>query len=190
MNTKNTILALITVVFASFATMADTGKDGKTAKMDIRTSISEDKVYVTYVGDAKVKVEVQIRDEKGRLIATDLVENENGFVRPFNISQLKDGNYSVRMLENRALVYESNFVIDTKNTAIMDLGKNKFQLTYKDSHKQDVAINIYDDRGNLLHQEKVGQMDGFSRIYDLSKLNPNHVSFEVSTAKGQKHFKF
>jgi antitoxin component YwqK of YwqJK toxin-antitoxin module len=94
------------------------------------------------------------------------------------------------MLENRALVYESKFIIDTKKTAIMELGDNKFQLTYKDTHKQDVVVNIYDDKGNLLHQEKIEQMDGFSKIYDLSKLNPNHVSFEVSTARGQKHYKF
>jgi flagellar hook assembly protein FlgD len=190
MKTKSTIFALMAVVFGVFTTIASTGKDGKTAKMDIRTSINEDKVFVTYVSDAQVKVEVQIRDEQGRVIASDLVENENGFRRPYNISQLKDGNYIVKMFENKALVYESKFAIDTKKTAVMELGDNKFQLTYKDNHKQDVSINIYDDKGTLLHQEKVEQMAGFSRIYDLSKLNPDHVSFEVSTAKSQKHYKF
>lgn len=56
-------------------------------------------IKVLYTNTECCAVKVRLKDEKGTLILTDRIKEENGFMRPYNIEALPAGTYTVEVVD-------------------------------------------------------------------------------------------
>lgn len=181
MKTKILTLALALAAMSN-ATLASTDNTKKAASITISPRAESGKLYLTYLGSESADLSIMIIDSKGRVISRDHVSGQSNFMRPYDISKLQNGAYTMKMIEGKQLVHESSFLVNNSKSAVRPIGNQRFQLTYKDSDAKDVLVSIFDKAGNLLLKDAVAQTDGFSRVYDLSKVDAAGYTFEVVAA--------
>lgn len=154
---------------------------GNEKKVKLISDFNSGSVAVLYTEKSAANVLVKISDQDGKLIQTDRIKSKEGFHRPYDVSKLDKGLYTVEVLENGDLIHESSLLIDNSKSAVRNLGHDRFQLTFAEKGCQRVAVGIMDSQGNLVHKESVNTTDGFSKVYDLSRLSGEHFTFEVTS---------
>lgn len=88
--TLMTVAALITVIGAAFA--AGNG----TAKERVKVVPSSGNVYrVLYDADEESIVKVRVKDADGNLVYADRIKTKEGFMKPYNLTELKPGQYTI-----------------------------------------------------------------------------------------------
>src|SRR5688572_11120670 len=94
MNKFLTILVMLTVVCSSVvANNIDNPK--ATTGMAVVKSGSIFKVY--YRGLKRADVKVRILNEEGKAVHKETLKNIESFVRPYNFSTLREGNYTIEL---------------------------------------------------------------------------------------------
>ena len=59
------------------------------------------------------------------------------------------------------------------------------QLLYKKSSEETVKIEIKDNNGDIVYEDKVTNKIGFLKMYDFKKLDEGYYTFEISDKEGK-----
>lgn len=62
---------------------------------------------------------------------------------------------------------------------------DSYKLIYKSSGKQNVMINLVDEKGNPVHKGSARVEGGFAQNFDLSYLPTGYYTFEVASREGK-----
>lgn len=173
---------LISVSSISFATKADT----PSASMIVVRNGSTFKLL--YKGVAKTNVKVLILNDKDQLIFVDKINNVDGFVRPYNFSELPEGNYSIELTDNNGRQVERvSYRIENENKLahLMNVpgSANKFILSIPNKGNDIITVTIYNDENTVLYSEKEKITGDFARVYNL-KESRGKITFEVTDSRG------
>lgn len=137
-------------------------------------------------------VRVSILDGKNQTVFTEVLANVTSFVRPYNFSELNEGEYTI-VVEGKngkqaeKINYEAQKVTSYIHVMAMAGQSNKFLLSIANNGEESVMVRIYGQRAELLHEQRLNVTGGFSQIYDLNKVKAAGVTFEVATAGGKVH---
>ena len=74
------------------------------------------------------------------------------------------------------------------SSAVKVISYNKndsYKLIYKSEGKQNVTVNVLDEKGVSVHKGSVRVADGFAQNFDLSNVPSGYYTFEV-VSKGEK----
>jgi hypothetical protein len=193
---KTTIAAALLMIIStcSFAGVTKDGeKDKDKTKGESKASISgstKDEVYnLLYRSNTPGKVLVSIRDAKGKLILVDYIRNKDGFMRPYNFSTLTEGNYLVEVTDHNGKMsmpveHKSHEVKNSIKADVKALSNDrKYELLMLGNLSKGVKVTIYNKYDKVIFTEVITMPGGFSKVYDLTKVEDREVTFEVRSEK-------
>jgi len=146
---------------------------------------------VVYTASEAGKVKLTVFNASGELMHTENFKHNGGFILPVNLSQLKDGEYSI--------VIEDQFgkQIEKVNLNRMELNHAKSAQVVKAADanakyllmipKQETTcytLKIFNDKHELLHNSKLDLDGDYAGMYDLSKSHSSSYTFVLSDKNG------
>jgi hypothetical protein len=148
-------------------------------------------VKVIYVGDHPDHVKVTILDDHGKKIFSEQIKEDDGFIRPYDFSELPDGDYTVTVsdgdiqFEEKIEHREEEQLRLLAHVTKIDSGEDRYLLSVPGKGEQEITIKLYNDQFNLLYEGKERIVNGFAQVYNIKNLGLQEIiSFEVSNDEG------
>lgn len=164
------------------------------AKDDVPASLagtavvkSESGFRLFYKGAKAGNVKVTIFNAKGEEVYAESFKNVDGFIRPYNLSSLSYGQYTVEIATaNGKQVEKVNYLKETAKLARLvrvNGTDNKFLLAVPNkSGAKSLHIKIYDQQSNLIYNGDEQVSGDFAKVYSIKK--GNDFLFEVTDNQG------
>lgn len=151
------------------------------------TNTAGSKLYkVYYKSDQPGKVKVSVIGENGNTIFAETLRKVNGFLRPYNFDGLPEGQYTIKVEDEYGKTVEKvNYKLGRVEKLIQVhklAGENKYLLMISSPKPEDVFIYIFDDKGNLVHNEIQSIKGDFAQVYNLTEMKS--FTIEVSDKFG------
>ncbi|MEQ8475098.1 hypothetical protein [Fulvivirga sp.] len=187
-------VAMMLVVATAFATGEEKDKNA-TKKVAIMSNEPEH-LKLVYLDEEQGQVKVSLKNASGEIIHKTTINNKAGFSQPYDMELLPAGDYTfdvtipdgTTLSETVTIVKPSNEPNFAANVLNVNDGK-KFRLAVvnRDERALPTSIKVYDQNGNTIHEEKVNDLYGFRKIYDLSSVEANQFTFEIKNASGTRY---
>lgn len=184
MNSKITAL-LFTLASITFAATAN-NPTPFTVVPSAKTS-----VYNIYYSSSEAgKVKVSILNSARRLVFTEAFANVSSFKRPYNFSQLEEGQYTIVIEDkNGKHVDQVNYTMNKVHSFISVVEaaneENKYILNVTNNGSEEVLVKIFSG-ASLLHSQSLKVTGNFGLVYNLTKIkSPETITFEVTTGSGK-----
>ncbi|MEQ9168251.1 MAG: hypothetical protein RLO12_18475 [Fulvivirga sp.] len=187
-------VAMMLVVATAFATEGVKDKDA-TKKVAVMNNDPEH-IKLVYLDEEQGQVKVSLKNASGEVIHKATIKNKEGFAQPYDMEQLPGGDYTfdvtnpdgTTVSETVTIVKPSNEPNFAANILNVNDGK-KFRLAVvnRDERALPTTIKVYGQNGNVIHEEKVNDLYGFRKIYDLSSVEANQFTFEIKNASGTRY---
>lgn len=159
------------------------------------TSItSQDQRVKVSLREGTGKVSISILDSNGRYLYQKRVKADTDVKLPFNLSQLPEGEYQIKI--RRADNPEEKLIHTIINKApapltnpLVAFGKiednNSIRLTVVGLDEPGVTVRIDDAFGRKIHQEFVEHPEAFSRIYHLRNVETSGLTISLRDTTGR-----
>jgi hypothetical protein len=180
--TFSILVLLITISSVGFARRSDNPtlgvailQNGSTVKLLYRAEQSND-------------VKVLIFNEDNQIVLSEKFKNVDGFLRPYNFSELPNGNYRFELIDASGRQIEKITYKDDKAGRIVKLmpvdGNDKKLLLSVPNKQIDIlTITILDDVNNVLYTETERITTDFAKVYNLESFK-GKIRFNVVDRKG------
>jgi len=159
--------------------------------------IKSGKVFkVIYKGRSNVPVKLIISDSEGSELFKEKIICAGGFIRPYNFSQLPEGSYRLRVVDNKGEYFEEIYYEAEGNDSreadqplIARIAKlkcdgNKYIVVVPNqAQKKEFAVNIYDQNEMLVFSERHSVKQDFAKVYNLKNLNGATIKLLTESGK-------
>jgi flagellar hook assembly protein FlgD len=150
-----------------------------------KTGTSTYKVF--YKNSESSNVKISIIDSNNKVVFKEKLSNVEGFVRPYNFSELAEGEYTLQIEDNSGIrkeqvSYRSGRVKNLFNVVRL-AETNKYLVTAPGKWAETVTVKIYNQDGEILHNESSNSAEAFARVYKLEKVSGS-VTFEITDSTG------
>jgi hypothetical protein len=177
-------LALIVISTISFARRLD--NPPALSRMGVIRSGSTFKVF--YKGTSLSKVVINIYSNNKVKVFSDNLGKQDSFVRPYNFSQLPEGEYTIELTDETGKqvqrVQYRNGKIEKLASLIKVSGEGDKYLLMVPSEGADVLdIEISDAAGEVIYRSKEKIEGDFARVYDLKSLS-GIFELSITDSKG------
>jgi len=141
-----------------------------------------------YKGNELGNVKVSIINDSKTVVFTETFHNVDGFVRPYNVSNLKEGVYTIEIADRGNRHLETIEVVKDRSEKLAHVLKvageeGKYLLTVSNKKSDDITVRIYDEDNNKIYDEVQSISTDFAKIYNLKKYNGT-FTFEVTDSTG------
>ncbi len=147
-------------------------------------------IYKVVYQSAEVgKVKISIFDETNGLVFTETLTNVESFARPYNLSNLTQGEYTIVVEDKNGRTEEKINYSFKKVESAVEVVKianeaNKYLLSIQNKETDLILVRIYDNESNLLHEQSMTVNGKFSVIYNLNKVK-TAPTFVVTGSNGE-----
>ena len=187
MKSKINFLVLACVVM-SFAAVAKSP-----VALSVTATASASVFNITYKTAETGNVKISIYNESNALMFTEVLNNVASFVRPYNFSELTEGEYTIVVstkngTQAEKVNYSANKINSFISVSKVANAENKYVLNVTNNGTEEVFVRIYDNTNELLHEQSVQVTGSFGLIYNLSRvtsISDSSVTFEVATSSGK-----
>lgn len=143
------------------------------------------KLYYKALTAANVKV--SILNEDGVLVFSETLRNTDGFVRPYNLSSIPEGEYTIEVHDQNTSHIEKVTIGQRQRTELANLFRvrgeeGKYLLTIPAKEAKDISVRIFAD-DQIVYDEVEAISNDFARIYNLKKVKGS-LTFEIKDKKG------
>ncbi len=157
------------------------------------TPTASTKVFnINYKAVGSGTVKISIFNSDNELVFTEALSGVTSFVRPYNFSELSEGEYTIVVADKNGKLaekvnYASNKIESFISVSEIANAENKYALNVSNNGTEDVFVRIYNSENTLLHEQAVKVTGSFGLIYDLNKVKSeaNSITFEVATSSGK-----
>lgn len=165
------VFVAASVLSATLVSASGTADPTATSAVSVTRAQGTSVFRLYYKSPRPTDVNVSIRDSRGSLLFTDRLRNTEGFVRPYNFSELPEGDYTL-ILEDYAgkqvqqIKYASGRIEKHIHVIKMD-EPDKYLLTVLTEAKDRINIRIFDSSDQVLY-EKSHEVDAqFATVFHL-----------------------
>lgn len=141
-----------------------------------------------YRGEVAGDIEVTIYNESGRAVFSEVIRNKDNFMRPYNLSTLPEGNYTITLNDGLTTRVEKISHFNKKDARAVRLIKvnnteHKYLLAVPNAGKDVLTITVFDENNSTVYKGTESVQGDFARIYNL-KGNGRFI-FQVSDRQGR-----
>ena len=141
-----------------------------------------------YKGNESSNVKVSILNSDKKVVFTETLYNVDGFVRPYNFTNLEDGQYTIEIADRSNKHSESIEVSRGKVEKLAHILKvtgqeGKYLLTVSNKKTDDLTVRIFDGSNQMIYDEVQSVSSDFAKIYNLKKYT-GKFTFEVTDGNG------
>jgi hypothetical protein len=187
MNSKFNALVIACIMMSATAFA-----DSPVASLSVVPASTASVYNVCYKTAEAGKVKVSIYNSSNQLIFAEVLNNVASFMRPYNFSQLAQGEYTIVLEDkNGKQVEKVNYAMNKINSFIKVIevahDENKYVLNVANNGTESVYVKIYNDANILLHAQTLEVTGNFALLYNLSKVkltSDTAITFEISTSSG------
>ena len=133
-----------------------------------------DVVRVLYKGDKPTKVNVVIFDEQNRIVFSEGVKKRSEFIRPYNLSNLPEGNYRIVVEDENGKHEESvNHVkesVKVLSSIVNAKEKQKCLVTLFSKGEANVQVTLTDAQKKILASDLCTVNGQVSKLFDLKNV--------------------
>lgn len=146
---------------------------------------------VIYEGSGDQPVEVNIFDDDGDKVFSEVVRTESGFIRPYNFSALPEGDYTICVSNGEA---EETEEICTRTEPWwarvdkLEASDNKVLVAIPQETAGSFKLNIYDQSDRLVYETVANLDHGFAQVYHLQNLEKATFHLRNLTTGAEKFF--
>jgi hypothetical protein len=187
MNFRIVSLLFTFVMLLSISAFAD----ATASSMAVLSTTNKSVYSVFYKAEVAGNVKVSILDKNKKLIFTETISNVASFKRPYNFSQLAQGQYTIVIEDkNGKQVEQVNYVLNKVESFVrvnkVANAEGKYVLNVTSTGADDVYVKI-SNGSTILHEQTIVVDKNFGLIYDLTQLKgkTGYITFEVVTESGK-----
>ncbi|MEJ7646617.1 MAG: hypothetical protein WKF87_18615 [Chryseolinea sp.] len=141
-----------------------------------------------YKGFESNNVKVSILDSDKKVLFSETLFNVDGFVRPYNFTNLAEGHYTIEIADRHNRHSENIDVVRDKSENLAHILKvtgedGKYLLTVSNKKSDDITVRIFDGKNQIIYDEVQTVSTDFARIYNLKKYT-GKFTFEVTDGSG------
>ena len=180
------IFSLLSVLFFFGTVVFATGKDDPSAEssnMAVTKSGSMVKVY--YKSDSPSITKIEIMDKEGHSVFSETLKSKQGFMRPYNLSSLPAGTYTVKVSDDNGIQSELVTIGSVESMPYfvtkIENELNKYALLIPGGKADQAVVSIY-EADRLIHRHTENVKSGFAQIYKLKQIE-GEVWFDVTPKK-------
>jgi hypothetical protein len=178
------MLAGVLVSTFAFAGVVDEPASAEGVAVTHVTGSSVLKVY--YASAQAGDVKISILDHKSRKVFSEIIRKESGFVRPYNLSGLSAGEYTVVITDKNGVRKEQVNYSAGKIDKLINITRlqeeGKFLLSVKTKASDRINVNVYDSDNRLIHSQAHDVKTDFAEVLNLKQIN--QFTIEVSDRQG------
>ncbi|MBC7922267.1 MAG: hypothetical protein H7Z75_14390, partial [Ferruginibacter sp.] len=159
------------------------------AGIEVTTTQREAVYKLTYSSELEGTVKVHLYDAQGSRLYTDFIGKAKTFTKHYDFNGLASGEYRFEIVgvegkQQRTVQYVpatpiAKAGLKVSVAALEETGK--FALKVQRKQTAPVLVSIYNDRNELIYEDRIQANQNFSRVYDLSKSFAKAAAFEVYT---------
>lgn len=171
------MLFLMTLT-ASFKALATGDNENSKSRLAVING-SNGKYNLYYASENEENVRVNLYDAKSNLLHTEYIRNYNGFKLPYDLSNLSEGVYEIKLITTKENF--STKIYHTKESgyfkAFIKPEGEKYKVKVVRQTMHPVMISILDKNHHVLYSEKIDVDYNFEKVYDLKKTrNAKYIS--------------
>lgn len=184
---KLKLSALIVVLASmSFSAVADA-----TASFSVSPAESQHVFNIKYKSLETGTVKISVYDSGNTLLFTEVLTNVSSFVRPYNFSELKEGEYTIVVSDKsgeqiQKVNYSTNKISSYIKVTELANTESKYVVNITNNGSEDVRVKIFMNDDTLLHDQIERVSGSFGLVYNLSKIKTaTSITFEITTNSGK-----
>lgn len=183
---KKNFLILTAALLVTFGAVAG-NNPGTAAGVAVVNNGTTFKLYYKAASESDVKV--SILNEEGKVVFSEVLKNIDGFVRPYNLSSIPNGEYTIEVADQTTTHREKVMIGAPQKTELATLlpvsgDAGKYVLTVPTKESKDISVRIFAD-DKVIYDEVVAITTDFARIYNLKKVKGD-LTFEIKDQKGNQ----
>jgi hypothetical protein len=145
-------------------------------------------VKVFYRSLSPGKVKVTILDADGREVFSENFRKTDGFMRPYNFSDLQEGDYTIELedgngKETQKVSYREGKILKHVNVVKISNEDSKYLLTVANKSDETLQIRIYNGANDLVYSGTEELTGNFAKLYNVKNIF-GQPTFEVVDRKG------
>lgn len=154
---------------------------------------------VIYEDEKPCSVNISIVNEQGTEIFTEIIHAKRGFIRPYNFTNLEEGDYWIVIEdESEKFIEQVQYDEPEKDELLAHVTKVKdeefnnelYLLSVPDQEYRELTITVLDNRNDVLYQEKEKVSGDFAQLYKV-KDQTGDIVINVRCSDGSsKTFRF
>ena len=180
MKTKNYFLVTLLIVL-SLTVKANDNKEAK--KRTTLEVVKQGSVFKLFYAKKTIdKVNVRIFDNSGKLIFSEIIKNQEGFIRPYNFDQLDFGDYRLTISDKDELIektiHHGEFdEIDTKpKYRLVKVNEMKdmdrvYKLTIVNQGDAEAYIKVKNMADEVIFSMTESFSGNYGKLFNLGKLH-------------------
>lgn len=178
------VLAGVLFSTCAFAGVVDEPASAEGVAVTHVTGSSVLKVYYTSAKAGDVKVSILNKNE--RVVFSETIKRISGFVRPYNLTGLTAGEYTVIIEDKngsrKEVVDYSAGKIDKLINIVRLPEDGKYLLSVKSKASDKINVNVYDGNNKLIHSEARDIKSDFAEVLNLKSIN--EFTIEITDSQG------
>ncbi len=183
-------LLTVAAVLVSAGVFAGVGEEKPTSASGVAVMKKDGNTFhLIYKGESTANVKVEIFSAKNRLVYSETLKGVDGFLRPYNFSELPEGEYTISISDGltkqiEKVDYREGRVAKLVNILKLSGQDNKYLVTAAGKGEEFLTVNIYDRNDQLLHTEARLTSGDFAQVYKVANANGS-LTFEIIHENGE-----
>lgn len=166
------IYSLLVSVLLCTQVFAHGTKNSTTTSSVAVTNSTGSTLFKLYYQSEKVgTVKVSIKNGRNETIYKETIHKVDAFIRPYNFKGLPEGQYTIVVEDEAGQAVEKVNYKNEKVEKLIRIAKltenDKYLISIASPKPEDVFIYIFDENGNLIHNEIQSINKEFAQIYNL-----------------------
>lgn len=185
---KKTLSILGMLILISSVVLAGGTPNPSTSSTSSKMAIVKcgDVVKVFYKNDESTKVKVTIYNQENKAVFSEEVKSHAGFVRPYNIGSMPEGDYRVVMQDENEKREENVSTLKEHVKSLVGIIKaseDQFAVTFFTKEERDLRVRLLDSNKNVLFSDEYSVNGRASKLFNLKSVK-GAVVVEVADEDG------
>jgi len=185
---KKTLSIFVVLISMGSVVFAGGIDDPKASSKIAIVKKDENHFRLIYKSNKISNVEVAIYNDHNQLQFSEVIRKVDGFVRPYDFSQLANGNYRI-VVKNQSEDLTESVKLTTKASALMAQvvkvkgAENKFLLMVSDKNSSFVTVQVMGNINVTMYEKRESINGELAKLFSFEGINTVHT-FLVTDEEG------
>lgn len=186
---KKTLSIFSLLTFVSSVVFAGGIEDPKASSTMAMMKKDNKHIQIFYKGKSAANVQIAIYDSKNNLKYSEIVKNADGFSRPYDLSNLTAGEYTIEVKDGVNTLVETLNTREIKSSFLSQVVKlkgeaNRFLVMVTDKASSSLSIRIEDGQNNVITEYTDLMNHQYAKVFKFSD-DCKDCTFIMSNDKGE-----